>query len=162
MTKGQRIKTLREKLKISQVELAEKIDVSKQTLYKYENDIITNIPSDKIEALAFNLKTTPSYLMGWVSDESFNELVLNLLQPDEHQLLSDYNKLNSTGKDKARDYVSDLTVHEKYTKDVGSEDSEPDSWVPKPDKYEFDKEQFEKKISENHFGMAARNGKKKK
>lgn len=32
---------------MSQVEFADKINVSKQTLYKYENDIITNIPSDK-------------------------------------------------------------------------------------------------------------------
>ena len=32
---------------MSQVEFADKINVSKQTLYKYEDDIITNIPSDK-------------------------------------------------------------------------------------------------------------------
>lgn len=65
MTKGQRIRLRREELNISQTDLAEKIDVSKQTLYKYETDIVTNIPSDKIEAIAKILDTTPGYIMGW-------------------------------------------------------------------------------------------------
>jgi transcriptional regulator with XRE-family HTH domain len=62
---GKRIKALRESLNISQIELAERIGVSKQNLYKYENGIITNIPSDKIEAIAKALDTTPAHLMGW-------------------------------------------------------------------------------------------------
>lgn len=70
MTKGERIKFLREKKGLSQVDLANKIDVSKQSMYKYENDIITNIPSDKIELLAKNLDTTPSYIMGWSEKNS--------------------------------------------------------------------------------------------
>lgn len=65
MTKGEKIKDLRKRLGMSQVELAKKIGVSKQTLYKYENDIITNVPSDKIELLSNALQTTPAYLMGW-------------------------------------------------------------------------------------------------
>lgn len=65
---GKRIKNLRKKYNISQVDLALTIDVSKQTMYKYENDIITNIPSDKIELMAEALFTTPSYLMGWTDD----------------------------------------------------------------------------------------------
>lgn len=65
MTVGERIKTLRDKLGMSQVEFADKINVSKQTLYKYENNIITNIPSDKIEAVAKICNTSPAYLMGW-------------------------------------------------------------------------------------------------
>ena len=65
MSVGKTIKNLRNQKGISQVDLASKIDVSKQTLYKYENEIITNIPSDKIEALATELGTTPAHLMGW-------------------------------------------------------------------------------------------------
>ena len=65
MTKGERIKQRREQLGISQTELAECIGTSKQNLYKYENDIITNIPSDRVEALAKCLDTTPAYIMGW-------------------------------------------------------------------------------------------------
>lgn len=65
MTTGDRIRKLRENLCISQVDFASKINVSKQTLYKYENGIVTNIPSDKIEAIAKFCAVPPSYLMGW-------------------------------------------------------------------------------------------------
>lgn len=65
MTLGQKIKSKREELGISQTDLAKKINISKQTLYKYENDIITNIPSSVIEALADKLYTTPEYFFGW-------------------------------------------------------------------------------------------------
>ena len=69
MTKGQRIKYKREQLGISQTELAQKIGVSKQTLYKYENDLITNIPSDAIEKISMVLECAPAYLMGWDEKE---------------------------------------------------------------------------------------------
>ena len=65
MTIGERIKKLRKENGMTQKELAEKININKQNLYKYENDIITNIPSDKIEAIAKVYGVSPSYLMGW-------------------------------------------------------------------------------------------------
>lgn len=68
MTLGDRLKTLRLSSGISQVDLADRLDISKQTLYKYENNIITNVPSDKIEAAAKIFKVSPSYLMGWDID----------------------------------------------------------------------------------------------
>jgi repressor LexA len=74
MTVGERIKKKRERLNISQVDLARKIDCTKQTLYKYENSIITNIPSDKIEKIARALFTTPAYLMGWEESSPANKL----------------------------------------------------------------------------------------
>ena len=68
---GDRIKEKREEKSMSQVDLANKINVSKQTLYKYENNIVTNIPSDKIELLAKFLDTTPAYLMGWEDENGY-------------------------------------------------------------------------------------------
>ena len=73
MTVGERIKELRTQLGLSQVEFAEKINVSKQTLYKYENNIITNIPSDKIEAAAKVGHVSPSYLMGGDENDGLTE-----------------------------------------------------------------------------------------
>ena len=68
MTVGERIKQIREEKRISQTELAEAIHTTKQNIYKYENNIISNIPSDKIEAIAKYLSISPAYLMGWEND----------------------------------------------------------------------------------------------
>lgn len=65
MKVGDRIKELRKNKDMSQVELADSVGVSKQTMYKYENNIITNIPSDVIERIAKILNVSEAYLMGW-------------------------------------------------------------------------------------------------
>lgn len=69
MAKGERIKVLREHFGFTQDELAEKIGTTKQTIYKYETGLITNIPSDKIEAMAELFGVSPSFLMGWDEPE---------------------------------------------------------------------------------------------
>ncbi len=94
MSIGSRIKELREKNELSQVYLAEKIGVSKQTLYKYENDIITNIPSDKIEAISQVLNISPQYLMGW--EKSTNEKMI--LNSEERNIISEYRKASEDTK----------------------------------------------------------------
>lgn len=63
--KGDKIKNLRIQNKMTLEELGKRIGVSKQTLYKYENNIITNIPSDKIEGLAKIFNVSPALIMGW-------------------------------------------------------------------------------------------------
>lgn len=70
MKKGERIRSRREALGITQTELADALSTTKQNIYKYENGIISNIPSDKIEAMAEVLRTTPAYLMGWEDEEA--------------------------------------------------------------------------------------------
>lgn len=70
MTIGNRIKNLRTQIGLSQSELAEMIGTIKQTIYKYETGIITNIPSDKIEQMAKIFKVSPSYIMGWNDNTS--------------------------------------------------------------------------------------------
>lgn len=70
MTLGERIKFFRERKGLGQTELASLVNISKQSLYKYENNIITNIPSDKIEMITKKLDTTPAILMGWESNVS--------------------------------------------------------------------------------------------
>lgn len=72
MNIGQRIKNMRLKNNLTQDELALRINTTKQTIHKYENGIITNIPSSKIEAIANILNTTPDYLMGWSDEENNN------------------------------------------------------------------------------------------
>lgn len=80
MTKGERLKRLREKTGMLQVEAANRIGVSKQTLYKYEKNIVTNIPSNIIERMAVLYNTTPAYIFGWEDDDG-NILVEHGIHP---------------------------------------------------------------------------------
>lgn len=59
------LKALRRKKKLTLDDLAEVLGTSRQTIHRYENGIITNIPPEKVEKLAEALGTTPSALMGW-------------------------------------------------------------------------------------------------
>ena len=59
------LKDLRKAKGLTLEELAEAIGTSKQTIHRYENGTISNIPKEKIEALAKALDTTPAALMGW-------------------------------------------------------------------------------------------------
>ena len=65
MTIGDRMRFRRRELHYTLDEVAQKINVSKQTIQRYETGVIGNIPSDKIENIAKVLDTTPAYLMGW-------------------------------------------------------------------------------------------------
>lgn len=65
MTIGERIKFLRDKAGLTQDELGQKIGTTKQTIFKYESGIVSNIPLDKLEQLAKALGANPAYLMGW-------------------------------------------------------------------------------------------------
>ena len=65
VTTGERIRKVRLEQDVTQQELADYIGVSKQAVYKYENNIVTNIPTDKIDAIARRLRVSPAYLMGW-------------------------------------------------------------------------------------------------
>lgn len=69
MNKGERIKKRREQIGLTQVALADMIGESKQTVYKYETGIVTNIPSDKIELIAKALRVQPEWIMGWTDTE---------------------------------------------------------------------------------------------
>ena len=66
---GNKLKSLREHKKLTLDEVAKKIGTSRQTLFKYENGIVTNIPSNKIEELAGIYGVSPAYLMGWEDDK---------------------------------------------------------------------------------------------
>ncbi len=53
-------------------ELAEMVGTSRQTIHRYENGRIVNIPPEKIESLAIALDTTPSNLMGWENGDLYS------------------------------------------------------------------------------------------
>lgn len=65
MNLSEKIRYLRIQKGMTQAELAEKLNTTKQTIGKYENQVVTNLPLNRIQELADALDTTPAYLMGW-------------------------------------------------------------------------------------------------
>lgn len=96
MNIGQRIRELREKSGLTQEQLASQIKTTKQTIYKYEQGIITNIPSDRLESIAGVFGVKPTYLVGWEDaepapvEESYTE--------EELELIRVYRSLNEEGR----------------------------------------------------------------
>lgn len=59
------LKRLRKEKKLTLEQIAEALSTSKQTIHRYENGIIENVPPEKVKALAALLEVTPAELMGW-------------------------------------------------------------------------------------------------
>ena len=68
MSVGQRIALAREQRNMTLEEVANLCETTKQTIFKYENGIVTNIPYDKIVLLTKALNVSPSYIFGWNED----------------------------------------------------------------------------------------------
>lgn len=102
MNIGKKIVELREARGMQQVELAEKIGITKQLLYKYEAGVITNIPSDNIARLARALEVSPSVLMGWDAKEK--------APSEEGARYADLVKMLDTLPDEALDKVVDYVT----------------------------------------------------
>ena len=68
------LKRFRKNKRMTLEELADAIGTSKQTIHRYENGIISNIPADKVLKLAAALDVSPAELMGWDGEDfsSFN------------------------------------------------------------------------------------------
>ena len=62
------LRQLRKQNKMTLEDVAGYLQVGRATILKYENGIITNIPSDKIEQLARLFNVSPAFLMGWSDD----------------------------------------------------------------------------------------------
>lgn len=73
-TIGERIKMAREAKGMSQEDLGKSFGATKQTVYKYETGIITNIPLDNLEKMAVALGVSSAYLAGWENTEEYRAL----------------------------------------------------------------------------------------
>ena len=68
MVNGKVIYKYRTRLNLTQQELADKVGTTPQNIYKYENDIIKDIPLKRIEKMAEIFGVSPSVLAGWEID----------------------------------------------------------------------------------------------
>lgn len=118
MTVGDRIRKRREELSMSQTDLAEKIKSSKQTLYKYENNIVTNIPYEKLLSISNALEVSPAYLMGWEIPKKDSATLLADIAGDPELIiyLEKIKEMNSKERQKVYDYI-DFIVYSKKAGD---------------------------------------------
>ena len=65
MTTAERIRARRKEIGMSADTLAEKIGVSRSTVFRYENGFIEKLPMNNLVPIAKALNTTLGYLMGW-------------------------------------------------------------------------------------------------
>lgn len=116
MTIGRNIYHARKLSGMTLEELSKHIGISRQTLSRYENGIIGNIPSDRIEKIAIALNVSPAQLMGWeemsdspeeeyYEDAAVNEYAEQLRTNPNMRLLFDATKDMSK---EDIDYVVDL------------------------------------------------------
>lgn len=124
MTVGDRIKDLRERLGMSQGDLAKKMGISRQAVSKAENHG-DNITTPKVSKYAKALGCTEAYLMGWEDNETYNELVdayEHKLEQEEDirkaaLIIAYLNQLNEEGFQEAIKRIQELTELNKYRKD---------------------------------------------
>lgn len=127
MEVGTRIAELRTKRGISQTELGELLGTTKQTVYKYETGIVTNIPLDKLERIADILEVSPAYLMGWD-----NKTPPPSLSDEAMKVARDYQGLDRWGRQVVRSVISDERTRmedEKRLMRDFSPDTEPEPKV---------------------------------
>ena len=122
-TTSERLKEIISIRNIKQVEIIERTGINKGTLSSYISG--RYIPKqDNIYKLAKVLSVNPAWLMGLdvpmdppaapVPDSPAAGSSSIHLRRDESELLDKYNMLNDLGRNKAYEYVSDLTENEKY------------------------------------------------
>lgn len=115
MTKGERIKQLREQNGYTQEEMAKALKTTKQTISKYELGIVTNIPSDRIEDIAKLLNSTPEYILGWEDVQKSNDIIVDIiarLRTDD-DFLSTVQTLYNLDKEKLRSVQQMLSAFAK-------------------------------------------------
>ena len=86
MSMGTKIRELREAREMSLEDVAKLCGTSRQAIYKYENEIVTNIPYDRIILLAKALGTTPSELFDWKEDKKSSPDELGLTEGERDVL----------------------------------------------------------------------------
>lgn len=105
---GNYIRELRNARGISQEELGKIVGVQRAAVQKWESGKTQNLKRVTIQKLAEFFKVSPAtfFVIGDIENPSSN------VDP----AIEIYNKLNAIGKQKALDYIQDLSEQDKYTK----------------------------------------------
>lgn len=118
----ERLRQLRKQAGLSQQELADKMQVTKQTISQYERNV-RKPDYDTILFFCDLFNVSADYLLGKAdvtirllnSDELEMLSGGNRLSDDEQLLIQTFKALNKQGKEKIIDYISDISENSKYT-----------------------------------------------
>lgn len=126
MTVGERIKEQRKSMKISADQLAERVGVSRSTIFRYEKGDIEKVGPEVLKGIAKALNTTPSFLMGW--DEMHESKSKDL------EIISIYNELKTPRQKKVLTYADNQLKEQKL-----EENNQADNVIqfPKLFRYRF-------------------------
>lgn len=69
MVLGEKIRVARENAGLTQEELGKKCGTTKQTIFKYETGVVTNIPLDRLEMIANAVGVSAAALIGWETEQ---------------------------------------------------------------------------------------------
>lgn len=111
-----RLKQLRSMKGISQVTLAERLDISKSAIGAYETG--DRMPGrEALRKLADYFNVTPSYMLGENDDYMFAPEYMPILQDDRFlAMLDNYYQLNEEGQEIVRNTAAGLVASGQYIK----------------------------------------------
>ena len=130
MNTGDRIKQRRMELGLTVDDLAERINKSRATIYRYENGDIENMPTTILEPLAKALYTTPADLMGWEQVDSHfsgkeapKEIYkfknnVSKFHGEHKELLDIYEKLSSPNQKRVFTYSKNLLMNQQMEEEL--------------------------------------------
>lgn len=105
MNVGERIKQRRKSMKMSADQLAERVGVSRSTIFRYEKGDIEKVGPDVLKGIAKALNTTPSFLMGW--DE------IQESKSKDLEIIYIYNELKTPRQKKVLNYADNQLKEQK-------------------------------------------------
>ena len=116
-----RLVSVRNKMKMNQEQFAAFLGIPKTTYHNYESGR-SDLKSDFLVSVARKCNVSIDYILG-TQEEMYVLDRIDLTQ-SEIRLIETYRLLNSIGKDKTHDYVSDLVGNDRYRKDVSPDERE--------------------------------------
>lgn len=112
MTTAERIRQRRKEIGMSADTLAEKIGVSRSTVFRYENGEIEKLPMNNLVPIARALNTTLEYLMGWEVDPNAKTPTPSDGDGFEAEAKQYFEKLSGSRKTQALDFLRYLAMSE--------------------------------------------------
>ncbi len=103
MSLGSKIKSLREKQRLTQSELAKRSGITQATLSRAEHHLINQLKSDALRRLALELHTTVDYLVG--KDDATDVDSILRSDPEIKGFIELYSELNTDSRDSVKDFM---------------------------------------------------------